>query len=81
MAVFSQKAANARWSSTRPRLALKDSLHNSLRPVINRTRAVCCVVFLANSGAIGRKKTPCSPSRSGCHRLARVMQRVLNSLA
>ena len=54
----------------------KDPLHNSLRPVISRTRAVCCVVFLANSGAIGCKKTPCSPSRSGCHRLARVMQRV-----
>ena len=54
----------------------RDPLHNSLRPVISRTRAVCCVVFLVNSGAIDCKKTPCSPSRSGCHRLARVMQRV-----
>ena len=40
----------------------KDPLHNSLRSVISRTRAVCCVVFLANSRAIGCKKTPCIPS-------------------
>ena len=59
---------------------LKDPLHNSLRSVISRTRAVCCVVFLANSPAIGCKKTPCSPSRSDCHSLARVMQRVLHGL-
>ena len=39
-----------------------DALHNSLQPVIARTRAVHCVVFLANSGAVGCKKTPCGPS-------------------
>ena len=33
-----------------------DALHNSLQPVIARTRAVHCVVFLANSGAIGKKR-------------------------
>ena len=54
----------------------RDPLHNSLRSVISRTRAVCSVVFLANSPAIGVKKTPCSPSRSDCHSLARVMLRV-----
>ena len=32
-----------------------EPLHNSLRSVISRTRAACCVVFLANSRAIGRK--------------------------
>ena len=50
-----------------------EPLHNSLRPVLNWTRAVCGVVVLANSRAIDCKKTPCSPSRSGCHRLAKVM--------
>ena len=54
----------------------RDPLHNPLQSVISRTRAVCCVVFLANSRAIGCKRTPCSPSRSDCHSLARVMQRV-----
>ena len=58
-----------------------DPLHNSLRHVINRTRAACRVVFFVNSGAIDCKKTPCSPSRSGCHRLARVMQRIPRTLA
>ena len=38
-------------TATRPR----ESLHNSSRSVIARTRAVCGVEFLANSGAIGRK--------------------------
>ena len=56
----------------------KDPLHNSLWSVISRTRAVCCVVFLGKAQAIACKKTPCSPSRSDCHSLARVMQRVLN---
>ena len=40
-------------------LSSKDPLHNSLRSVMSRTRAVSCVVFLANSRAIGCKKTPC----------------------
>ena len=44
--------------------ALEDDLHNSLRSVIARSRAVHCVAFLANSAAIGCKKTPCAPSRS-----------------
>ena len=34
----------------------RDPLHNSLRSVVSRTRAVCCVVFLADSLAIGKKK-------------------------
>ena len=34
----------------------KDPLHNSLRPVINRTRTVCCVVFLVNSGLLTAKR-------------------------
>ena len=42
----------------------RDGLHNSLRSVIARPRAVYCVAFFANSWAIGCKKTPCSPSRS-----------------
>ena len=54
----------------------RDPLHNPLRPVIVRTRAVHCVVFLSNSWAIGCKKTPCGPSRSARHRRARVMQRI-----
>ena len=57
---------------------LKDPLHNSLRSVVARARAVRYVVFLGNSGAIGCKKTPCGPSRSAYHSSARVMQRVLN---
>ena len=44
--------------------ALEDDLHNSLRSVIARSRAVHCVAFLANSAAIGCKKTPCAPSPS-----------------
>ena len=34
---------------------LKDPLHNPSRSVVARTRAVCSVEFLANSGAIGCK--------------------------
>ena len=41
-----------------------DDLHNSLRSVIARSRAAHCVAFLANSAAIGCKKTPCAPSPS-----------------
>ena len=66
-------------------ISLKEPLHNSLRSVISRSRAVCCVVFLGKAQAIACKKTPCSPSRSDVHSLARVMQRALtvaeNSLA
>ena len=51
--------------------SLKDALHNSLRSVISRARAVCCVVFLANRHTIGCKKTAGSPSRSDCHGTAR----------
>ena len=58
----------------------RDPLHNSLRSVVARARAHRCVVFLANSGAIGCKKTPCGPSRSAYHSSARVMQRVPSRL-
>ncbi len=58
------------------RAGARDPLHNSLRSVVARARAVCGVVFLANSQAIGCKKTPCGPSRSAYHSSARVMQRV-----
>ena len=57
-------------------ITARDPLHNSLLSVISRAQAVCCVVFLTNNHAIGCKKTPCSPSRSACHSLARVIQRV-----
>ena len=43
---------------------VKDALHNSLRSVAARPRAIRCVAFLANSWAIGCKKTPCASSRS-----------------
>ena len=43
---------------------IRDGLHNSLRSVIARRRAVRCVAFLANSRAIGCEKAPCGPSRS-----------------
>ena len=43
---------------------LEDDLHNSLRSVIARSRAVHCVAFVANSRATGLQKTPCGPSRS-----------------
>jgi hypothetical protein len=36
-------------------LILEDALHNSLRTMAARTRAVYGVVFLANSRAIGKK--------------------------
>ena len=47
-----------------PNVFFRDVLHNSLRSVIARPRAVHCVTFLANSPAIGCKKMPCGPSRS-----------------
>jgi hypothetical protein len=34
----------------------KDALHNPLRPAVKRPRAICCVVFLANSRTIDFKK-------------------------
>ena len=46
----------------------RDVLHNSLRSVIARSRAVRCVAFFANSRAIGCKKSPCGPSRSALPR-------------
>ena len=57
----------------------EDALHNSRRSVIARARAVRCVTFFANSGAIGCKKTPCGPSRSARHSSARVMKSLLNA--
>ena len=73
--VLSQNAPTVGRFTTRiPR----DVLHNSLRSVIARPRAVHCVAFLANSRAIGRKKTPCGPSRSTLPPTARVMQVILN---
>ncbi len=52
------------WDGQREKLSARDDLHNFLRSVIARPRAVHSVAFLANSRAIGRKKTPCGPSRS-----------------
>ena len=46
----------------------RDVLHNSLRSVIARSRAVRCVAVLANSRAIDCKKSPCGPSRSALPR-------------
>ena len=57
----------------------RDALHNSLRSVVSRrigNWAICYVAFLACGSAIGCKKTPCSPSRSVSHSLARVMQSI-----
>ena len=49
---------NKRLPATEPQTVTRprDPLHNSLRSVIGRTRAVSCVVFLANSPAIGCKR-------------------------
>jgi hypothetical protein len=41
--------------------APKDALHNSLRTVAARSRAVYCVAFLANSPSYWLQKAPCSP--------------------
>ena len=57
---FSQRMQSACFSRVTPR----DVLHNSLRSVMARTRAIRCVAFLTNSTAIGCKKTPCGLSRS-----------------
>ena len=59
---------------------VKESLHNAVRHMISLARAVCCVAFLAKALAIGRKNTPCSPSRSDCHSLATVGQRILKDV-
>ena len=37
-------------------MIVREPLHGSQRSVVNQTRAVCCVVFLANSCAIGKKR-------------------------
>lgn len=42
----------------------KDALHNSLRVVIARPRAVCGVAFFANSYGYWLQNAPCIPSRS-----------------
>ena len=42
----------------------REVLHNSLRTVLARLRAIHFVAFLANSTAIGCEKTPCGSSRS-----------------
>ena len=42
----------------------RNVLHNSLRSVIARSRAIRCVAFLAHSPAMGCKKAPCGLSRS-----------------
>ena len=57
-------SSNARAKAAHPALRLRDVLHNSLRSVIARPRAVRCVAFLTNSLAIGCEKTPCGLSRS-----------------
>ena len=59
---------------------VKESLHNAVRHMISLARAVCCVAFLAKALAIGRKNTPCSPSRSDCHSPATVGQRILKDV-
>ena len=59
-----QDAADAHGAAIYIKMASGDVLHNSLRSVIARPRAVRCVAFLANSPAIGCKKTPYSLSRS-----------------
>ena len=41
----------------------RDVLYDSLRSLVARPQAIRCVAFLANSRAIGCKKTPCGLSR------------------
>jgi hypothetical protein len=48
----------------RDNLVLMDPLHKSLRALAARPWAVRRVAFLANSRAIGGKKTPCAPSQA-----------------
>ena len=58
---------------------LEDDLHNSLRSVMARSRAVHCIAFLVNSAAIGKKRRLVPHPDPHYHRLARVMQVILNS--
>ena len=53
---------------------LEDDLHNSLRSVMARSRAVHCIAFLVNSAAIGKKRRLVPHPDPHNHRLARVMQ-------
>ena len=72
-------SANGSWllgALLRPSQRPRDGLHNSLRSVIARSRAVYCVVFLANSRAIGCKKRLVAHPDPHYHRLARVMQTI-----
>ena len=57
------------WAHT-----LKEVLHNSLRTVLARLRAIHFVAFLANSTAIGKKRRLVAHPYPHYHRLARVMQ-------
>jgi hypothetical protein len=56
--------------------APRDALHNSLRTVAARARAVYGVVFLANSSAIGCKKRLVAHPDPRYPSLARVMQSI-----
>ena len=57
------------WHAAR-RLKPEDALHNSMRCVIAQDWAICGVVFLANSLAIGLRNTPCSSSQPALHPFA-----------
>ena len=48
----------------------EDAPHNSMRCVIAQDWAICGVVFLANSLAIGLRNTPCSLSQPALHPFA-----------
>ena len=61
---LSRGARSLARSSRMFKASPRDVLHNSLRSVIARPRAVRCIAFFANSSAIGCKKTPCGLSRS-----------------
>ena len=56
----------------------KDALHNSLRSVAARARAVRCVAFFANSPLLAAKRRLAAHPDPHCHILARVMQDIPN---
>jgi hypothetical protein len=58
----------------------KDALHNSLRAVGARTRAVYCVVFLANMPSYWQEKRLVAHPDPRHHSLARVMQSILDGV-
>ena len=60
---------------------IRDGLHNSLRSVIARPRAVRCVAFLANSPAIGKKSNAADRATPRYHRPQGVMQAIPNRLS